>query len=198
MPEEPLPERLRELAELHGVTSTVRDALEGAADELERLAEEPEPQSLAGRMVEAARALGSTRAASLLVQGANTIERLRRRVAELERKAYPLHVIGAELAGDAGVPAPMPQPRRFAAYYAAAWPLPAPGSFVQTPPAGAVWRVLSVDEGPGPVYVDRDGGERRPSVLVLEAVDPHDVPAGARADMVPLPVQELGPEGGES
>lgn len=106
--------------------------------------------------------------------------------------------LGRELAGDAGVPSPMPQPRRFAAYYAAAWPLPAPGSFVQTPPAGAVWRVLSVDEGPGAVYVDRDGGERRPSVLVLEAVDPHDVPAGARADMVPLPVQELGPDGGES
>lgn len=128
---------------------------------------------------------------------------------EIERLAgvKPLHEIGAELAGDAGVPAPMPVGRRFAAHYGHGKPPgsghsyfrgkpPAPGSFVLLGPVGSVWRVLAVDE--------LAGHPPATHVLELEAVDPHDVPAHARVETVPMPVDELDPdtlheaEGGES
>jgi hypothetical protein len=172
-----------------------------AADELERLTRPPEPP---GDLIDPSDVIyalryGLENPEYVSTEHDLTIRREALRLlsmamlARLECEAHPLHVIDAELAGDAGVPAPMPQSRRFLAYYADAWAPPAPGSFVQTPPFGAAWRVLEVDEqsvvGSCP---DPDGSERRAVVLELEAVDVHDVPMGARAEVVPVPVHEVG------
>lgn len=207
MPDQTLPDRLRELAEpaSRAAFADARDAMRAAADELERFTRLPEPLEVIEPSdviyalryglehrdyVGTAHDLEVRREALRLLSGATLAA-----LARLEREAHPLHEIGAELAGDAGVPVPMPQPRRFVAFYADSWVLPAPGSFVQTPPVGAAWRVLAVDtESVVGTYPDRhDGGDRRAVVLELEAVDPHDVPMGARSELVPLPVHEVGP-----
>lgn len=171
MPDQPLPEQLRASAGSGDSDRGTSALMRAAAEELERL--------------EAA-LTGAERDREVAEHGRDYYaERLATAVLDGGPDAEPIAGLVAELVGDAGVPSPMPQPRRFGAHYEPAWVLPAPGSFVYAGPALAVWRVLHVDELAGHATATH--------VFTLEAVDGHDVPMQARVMEVPMPIEELPP-----
>lgn len=205
MDDQTLPKRLRELAqrtrsrEHSTAVAETAEMLEGAADELERLAHDLDAaergrdfysERLATAVLEGPQlleppALGHIDAGDVLyalryglevpdyVGTAHDLEMRRhalRLVAGAVREAHPARTVADELVGCAGVA----EPRRFRVFYAEGWAWPSPGAFVFLGPALATWRVLSAtaeEAGDGEVLEVVGGGEGAARLPVVLEVE---------------------------